>query len=126
MGQSTGTGVGQVVAGLSRQIAAFALLPALAGCATCPPPAPRPVTVKVPIMTPIYCPIPALTRPALPIADLTAASGSADTVRAYAESVVILKGAVAQRDELLDGCREPNALEAGTMKIGSARAAKLQ
>jgi hypothetical protein len=60
-------------------------------------------------MTPVYCPLPAIPRPALPVADLTADSSAADTVRAYAESIAILKGAVAQRDELIDGCRPPAA-----------------
>jgi len=109
MGKSAGTGAGQVVTKRSRQIAALALLHALAGCATCPPPAPRPVRVEVPIMTPVYCPLPAMQRPTLPVADLSADSSPADTVRAYAESIVILKGAVAQRDELIDGCRRPVA-----------------
>jgi hypothetical protein len=116
MGQSTGTGVGQVVARSFRQSAALALLPALAACATCPPPVPRPVMVKVPIATPIYCSPPELARPALPIVALTAGSDPAETVRAYAESVAILKGAVTQRDELLDGCRPP-----ASAKMAAAR-----
>jgi len=109
MGKSARTGAGQVVTKRSGQMAALALLPVLAGCATCPPPAPRPVRVEVPIMTPVYCPLPTTPRPSLPVADLTADSSAADTVRAYAESIAILKGAVAQRDELIDGCRRPTA-----------------
>jgi hypothetical protein len=67
--------------------------------------------VKIPVPAPIYCPVPELNRPALPVATLTGESPPADTMRAYAESIVILKGAVAQRDEILAACRRPGALK---------------
>ncbi len=85
------------------------LLALLAGCASAPPPiAPAaPVTVKVPILRPLPCDPPRMGRPALPIAALKPASPPADTIRAYAASVALLKGAVAERDAALAGCSAP-------------------
>ena len=82
------------------------LLALLAGCASSPPAiAPAvPVTVKVPILRTLPCDPPRLGRPALPIAALQPASPPADTIRAYAATVVILKGVVADRDAALAGC----------------------
>ena len=85
------------------------LLVLLAGCASAPPISPiaTPVTVKMPVYEPVYCAVPALTKPALPIAQLGANSAPADTVRAYAATVVILKGAVSERDAVIAGCAKP-------------------
>jgi hypothetical protein len=102
--------------------------PLAAGCAgRAEPPPPVPVTVKVPVPEPVFCPATAPARPALPIASLSEDSSPADTMRAYAASVVILKGAVRQRDEILAGCtREPGSASfSGTAgrSRASARAA---
>ncbi len=79
-----------------------------AGCATRPTePVVRTVRVDVPVATPVYCDAPPLAKPELPIRDLGKGSTPADTVRAYAASIVILKGAVQQRDDLLKGCAKP-------------------
>jgi hypothetical protein len=83
----------------------------LAGCALSPPafaPA-TPVEVSVPVYEPIYCPMPTLANPRLPIAALTPESPPADTLRAYAASIVLLKAAVRQLDDVLEGCAEPAA-----------------
>jgi hypothetical protein len=82
----------------------FLLLP---GCAHLATPAARPYLVEVPVPTPIYCDVPALPRPALPIATLGAGSAPADTVRSYAATVVVLKAALIQRDSILAGCAPP-------------------
>jgi hypothetical protein len=83
----------------------------LAGCALSPPafaPA-TPVEVSVPVYEPVYCPIPTLANPRLPISALTPESPPADTLRAYAASVVLLKAAVRELDDVLEGCAEPAA-----------------
>jgi hypothetical protein len=84
---------------------------AIAGCAPEVALPPRPVMVKVPVPVPVYCPIPKLQNPGLPIASLNPDSAPSDTMRAYAASVVILKAAVGERDHLLDGCRHPSATQ---------------
>ena len=81
---------------------------ALAGCARVAPPAPRPVLVNVPIVTPIYCDVPALRPPPLAIASLTEDSPPADTIRDYAATVDVLKSAVRERDAILKGCEAPD------------------
>jgi hypothetical protein len=81
---------------------------ALAGCALTPPgfqPA-RPVTVETPVVEAVYCAPPALTYPRLPIAGLSIGSKPADTIRAFAASITILKGVVRERDELIAGCAQ--------------------
>jgi hypothetical protein len=89
--------------------AAFLIL-ALSGCTQlAPAPAPRPVLVQVPVATPIYCQVPPLNPPILAIASLTPDSPPADTVRSYASSVEVLKGAVRERDSILEGCAAPPA-----------------
>ena len=84
------------------------LLP-LAGCAFSPPfPAPAvPMALKVPVFEPVYCRAPALDLPGLPIAELTTASAPAETMRAYAATVALLKGAVRERDAVIAGCEDP-------------------
>jgi hypothetical protein len=90
--------------------AAAALALIAAGCAPgAVPPPPEVVTASVPIAAPVYCDVPQLSRPALPIAALTSASQPADTVRAYAASVALLKSAVVERDAILAGCAAPAA-----------------
>ena len=91
---------------LSRAIPILVLAFALAGCAAGAAPAPtvRPLMVQVPVLHETPCPAPALTDPALPLAGLQPESPPADTMRAYAAAVAILKGAVRERDAVLAGC----------------------
>jgi hypothetical protein len=63
-----------------------------------------PVEVQIPVYKPVYCTAPALDHPRLPVATLAAGSAPADTLRAYAATVVLLKGAVRDRDEVIAGC----------------------
>jgi len=79
----------------------------LGGCASTPPTIMTPVEVKVPIATPVYCQVAKLDRPTLPIAALKADSAPADTIRAYAATVALLKGAVVERDAAIAGCAAP-------------------
>lgn len=81
----------------------------LAGCALAPPATPtvQPIAVKVPVAVPVYCTIPKLARPELPISQLKPQSPPAQTIRAYAASVVLLKGAVIERDAVIAGCARP-------------------
>jgi len=83
---------------------------AIAGCAAGVEPAPvvRPLMVQVPVLHETPCPVPSLTHPALPIAGLKPGSSPADTMRAYAAAVTILKGAVRERDAVLAGCARPS------------------
>ena len=79
-----------------------------AGCASeRPQPIPTPIEVKIPVPVPIYCSGSKLAKPALSIAALKADSPPADTIRAYAATVAILKGAVKARDAALAGCVAP-------------------
>lgn len=86
------------------RLAALACALAIAGCAAGAPAAPPPLMVQVPVLHQTPCPAPTLTPPALPLAGLEAGSPPADTIRAYAAAVAILKGAVRQRDAVLAGC----------------------
>ena len=87
------------------RLAALACAQAIAGCAAGAPAAPPPpLMVQVPVLHQTPCPAPTLTPPALPLAGLEAGSPPADTIRAYAAAVAILKGAVRQRDAVLAGC----------------------
>ncbi len=86
---------------------------ALSGCAAHPDAIVTPVTVRVPVPEPVYCTVPKLKKPALPIARLEHDSTPADTIRAYAATVAILKGAVAERDVILAGCTRPGTPPAG-------------
>ncbi len=93
----------------ARGVQAAAMLAcAIAGCASAasrtPAPMARPMMVEVPVLHETPCPVPALDDPALPVAALKPGSAPGDTMRAYAASIVILKGAVRQRDALLAGC----------------------
>lgn len=105
MGKRAGTGAGKMVTRLLPLT-----LTLLAGCAFSPPffgaPGP-PVEVQVPVAAPVYCAPPSDPPPALPIAALTAASAPADTIRAYAATVIVLKGLVRERDARIAGCAQP-------------------
>jgi len=105
MGQHAGGSAVIVV----KEIFALLLLPAaIGGCAAASAqPILTPIEVKVPIATPVYCQVAKLDKPKLPIGALKADSAPADTIRAYAATVAILKGAVQQRDLLLAGCGAP-------------------
>jgi len=72
-----------------------------------PQPILTPIEVKVPVATPVYCDVAKLDRPALPLSALKPDSAPADTIRAYAATVVILKGEVTQRDSVIAGCTAP-------------------
>ena len=61
--------------------------------------------VQVPVLHETPCPAPALADPALPLAGLRPESPPADTMRAYAAAVAILKGAVRERDARLQDAR---------------------
>jgi hypothetical protein len=103
--------------------AALAAAVTLAGCAGASiAPAPRPVMVEVPVPTLVYCAAPAPTRPVLAIASLDSDSPPADTVRAYAASVMVLKAAVVERDSILRGCAAPAdaAAPSGGIEVGGA------
>jgi hypothetical protein len=92
--------------GRAHWLAALACAVAIAGCAANAPAAPtvRPLMVQVPVLHETACPAPALANPVLPIAALKPGSPPADTMRAYAAAVAILKGAVRERDAVLAGC----------------------
>jgi len=86
------------------------ILVPLVGCAFSPPflSAPAvPVAVQVPVYEPVYCQVHVGAPPGLPIASLTAKSAPADTMRAYAATVILLKGLVRERDALIAGCAAP-------------------
>ncbi|HVA39167.1 MAG TPA: hypothetical protein VNF49_00765 [Candidatus Binataceae bacterium] len=90
-----------------RLAAVLSIAAMLGGCARAAAPILEPMKVSVPIPEPVYCAASAPGHPRLPIANLGAASAPADTVRAYAATVVILKAAVVQREELLKACSAP-------------------
>jgi hypothetical protein len=93
---------------VSARIAALLGLAMVCGCAAQPEqPLLTPVEVRIPIATPVYCQTGNLDKPALPLAALKADSASSDTIRAYAATVAILKGAVRQRDLVIAGCAAP-------------------
>jgi hypothetical protein len=96
---------------------------AAAGCAVGSAPAPvvRPLMVRVPVLHETPCPMPALADPALPIAGLKPASAPADTMRAYAAAVAILKGAVRERDAVLAGCARAARKAPATATVATAR-----
>ena len=79
---------------------------ALGGCSTAQPLL-TPIEVKVPVATPVYCQVGKLDHPALPISTLKVDSVPDDTIRAYAATVAVLKGAVRERDLVIEGCAAP-------------------
>jgi hypothetical protein len=104
MGQRARAGVVVVV---KTFILPLLLMASIGGCAAEPQPILTPVEVKVPVATPVYCKVTKLDRPELPIAALNANSAPPDTMRAYAATVAILKGAVRDRDLVIEGCAPP-------------------
>ncbi len=98
-----------IVIVLAILLAAAAITFSLSGCAGTFTPAPRPVMVNIPVAAPVYCKVPPLAHPALPVAGLSADSPPANTIRSYAATVAILKAAVVQRDRVLAGCAAPAA-----------------
>lgn len=109
-GPQAGDTVRRLYRAAARTLVALGLGCAIAGCAAAaaPPPPVAPVKVEVPILRQVPCPLPHLSDPELPLAALRLDSPPADTIRAYAATVVILKGAVRERDALLAGCAQPN------------------
>jgi hypothetical protein len=94
---------------IARMLAGMWVAAAIGGCARAAAPLAVPMKVSVPIPVPVYCAATAPARPALQIATLAPDSAPADTIRAYAATVVILKAAVADRDQLLRACAAPQA-----------------
>ncbi len=92
-----------------RTLAAIWIAAAIGGCARAAAPIAVPMKVSVPIPELVYCAAAAPARPALQIASLAPNSAPADTIRAYAATVVVLKAAVVERDELLSACAAPQA-----------------
>lgn len=92
-----------------RLMATVWVAAAIGGCAPAAAPIAVPMKVSVPIPEPVYCAASAPPRPALQIASLSSGSAPADTIRAYAASVVVLKAAVVERDQLLRACAAPRA-----------------
>jgi hypothetical protein len=92
----------------------------LAGCASAPPflsPA-QPVEVQIPLDRPVDCMSTPPARPALPISALGTGVSPADTIRSYAATVVILKGAVRDGDALIAGCAAlPAAAQAAAVGL---------
>jgi hypothetical protein len=96
-----------------KKLVALIMTASIAGCAATPPRAIlTPIEVKVPVATPVYCQVAKMNQPALPVAALHPDSAPADTMRAYAATVAILKGAVRQRDLVIEGCAPPVDAEA--------------
>jgi hypothetical protein len=106
-----------------KRLAAVAIMLTLSGCAAQPPaPILTPVEVQVPVAVPVYCNVAKLDKPELPLAALNADSAPDDTVRAYAATVAILKGAVRERDLIIAGCAAPPPDEAPATINGPAAA----
>jgi len=104
VGKYPGTRIGALVVAL-----------ALAGCA-----ARAPEVVDVPVVKHVYCDPGDTIFPELPIAKLKPDAAPADTIRAYASTVAILKGEVIRRDILLDSCRAPSTLVGPEPKLVQA------
>jgi hypothetical protein len=79
------------------------------------------MTVETPVMEAVYCAPPALAYPHLPIAGLSSSSKPADTIRAYAASITILKGVVRERDEVIAGCAQASGSTGETAGGGAAQ-----
>jgi hypothetical protein len=120
MGQREGEGVVGVVNGRHWccVLCAIATM-ALAGCASAPEQVKVPVEVKIPVPQMVYCEAPKLEKPNLPIAALGADSAPADTIREYAATVAVLKGAVLERDQVIAGCAKPAGDEADAVSTNS-------
>jgi len=89
-------------------IVMLVVVASISGCAAeQPQPILTPIEVKVPVATPVYCQVAKLDKPELPISALKTDSAPADTIRAYAATVAILKGAVLQRELAIEGCAAP-------------------
>jgi hypothetical protein len=91
----------------TAELAALVMAILMTGCAAAPQNIATPVTVEVPVPTPVYCPAPHLEHPALALAALKPDSAPAETIRAYAASVAVLEGAVVERDDIIAGCIAP-------------------
>ena len=89
-----------------RSIGTLVLVAAVAGCVGPASQPPVMVTAEVPIAKLVYCDVAPPAYPVLPIANLGADSAPADTVRAYAETIALLKSAVRQRDALIESCAD--------------------
>ena len=117
MGQRAGRRVIVVV----KRLAAVLIMLTLSGCAAQPQaPILTPVEVKVPVAVPVYCNVANLAKPELPLATLKADSAPDDTIRAYAATVAVLKGAVRERDLLIAGCAAPPLDETDSPATGPA------
>ncbi len=102
---------------------ALLIMVTIAGCAAqAPAPILTPVKVKLPIVIPVYCQVAKIDKPTLPIAALKSDSAPDDTIRAYAATVAILKGAVRQRDLVIAGCAAPPRDETHSTITGPATA----
>ena len=112
MGQRASGGAVVVV----KTLVTVLMVPALLyGCAAeQPQPILTPIEVKVPVATPVYCQVAKLDKPELPISALKTDSAPDDTIRAYAATVAILKGAVLQRDLAIEGCAAPAGAQDAT------------
>ena len=105
MGQRASAGAVVVV---RTFIVTLVLMAPIFGCAAeQPQPILTPIEVKVPVAIAVYCQVAKLDQPELPIAALRADSAPDDTIRAYAATVAILKGAVRERDFVIGGCAAP-------------------
>ena len=107
--------------GEERSSSTLVAVATISGCASAPPqPILTPIEVKVPVATPVYCQVAKLDKPALPISALKTDSAPDDTIRAYAATVAILKGAVRQRDLAIEGCAAPAGAQDATRTAGCA------
>jgi len=93
---------------VKTMVMTLAMMVSIGGCAAeQAQPILTPIEVKVPVATPVYCQVAKLDKPELPISALKADSAPDDTIRAYAATVAVLKGAVARRDLVIEGCTAP-------------------
>ncbi len=106
---------GGVIVVVRTFIAMLVAVASISGCATRQQqPILTPIEVKVPVATPVYCQVAKLDKPELPISALKTDSAPDDTIRAYAATVAILKGAVLQRDLAIEGCAAPAGAQDAT------------
>lgn len=76
---------------------------ALSSCAT-PDPIVKYVNVPAPYPVIEHCKVNVPSKPDLPISHLQENSQSSETIAAYVDTVITLKGAVDTRDKLLNKC----------------------